>query len=104
MSQSKNYPNLIKKIVKFFIVFFLMVLMGVFVRGRAVAQNSFERRNIVAVVPKNFPPQYSLSDEGRPTGFAIEAMDYVASYAGIEVTYLMKNPSLARNLKGQFLP
>lgn len=40
-----------------------------------------------AVVPASFPPQYSLNDQGEPTGFAIEVMDRVAAIAGLRIQY-----------------
>jgi PAS domain S-box-containing protein len=42
---------------------------------------------VVAVFPADFPPQYSLDEQGRPTGFAIDSMDAIARLAGLRVTY-----------------
>ncbi len=44
-------------------------------------------RKIVAAVPENWPPEYSLNRQGRPEGFAVEILDAVASRAGLKVSY-----------------
>lgn len=44
-----------------------------------------------AAVPKEFPPQYSLDERGRPQGFAIEVLDGVARQAGLTVEHLPVN-------------
>lgn len=38
-------------------------------------------------VMRDWPPEYSLDDQGEPTGFAVDIMDAVAERAGLEVTY-----------------
>ena len=45
--------------------------------------------NVVAVVPRSWPPQYSVDDSGQPTGFAIDVMDAIAARAGLTVTYVI---------------
>ena len=44
-------------------------------------------RNVVAVVPRDWPPQYGVDADGKPTGFAIEIMDKIAALAGLWVSY-----------------
>jgi len=44
-------------------------------------------RPVIAVVPRDWPPQYSLDDEGRPAGFAIDVMNEIAARAGLKVIY-----------------
>jgi len=45
---------------------------------------------ILAAVPANFPPQYSIDKKtGRPTGFAIDLMDEVARRAGLSIRYIV---------------
>ena len=46
-------------------------------------------RNVVAVVPRSWPPQYSVDDSGQPTGFAIDVMNEIAARAGLTVTYVI---------------
>jgi ABC-type amino acid transport substrate-binding protein len=33
---------------------------------------------IIAAVPANWPPQYSLDEDGNPTGFAIDVLNHLA--------------------------
>jgi signal transduction histidine kinase len=46
-------------------------------------------QNVVAVVPRNWPPQYQVDQNGKPVGFAIDVMDEVAARAGLTVTYIV---------------
>jgi signal transduction histidine kinase len=46
-----------------------------------------EPREVIAGIPRSWPPQYSLDDNGNPTGFAIDIMNEVAARAGVRVTY-----------------
>ncbi len=45
--------------------------------------------NVVAVVPRHWPPQYLVDQNGKPAGFAIDVMNEVAARAGLTVTYLI---------------
>ena len=47
--------------------------------------------NVVAVIPRSWPPQYQLNSDGTPGGFAIEVMDEVALRAGLTVTYIIRD-------------
>ena len=55
------------------------------------ARDSSKPRTIVAAVPKSWPPQYSLDENGKPTGFAIDVMEEVAKRAGLTVEYSIKD-------------
>ena len=44
-------------------------------------------RTLRAAVPANFPPLYTLDAAGRPTGFAVDVMNAVATAAGLRVEY-----------------
>jgi PAS domain S-box-containing protein len=46
-------------------------------------------RNVVAVVPRSWRPQYQLNSDGKPGGFAIEVLEEVALRAGLTVTYIV---------------
>ena len=46
-----------------------------------------QRRNVIAVVPRSWPPQYQQDAEGNPIGFAIDVMNEVAKRAGLTITY-----------------
>ena len=56
---------------------------------------------VKAVVPKFFPPQYSVDKAGNPAGFAIDVMDRVADKAGIKIEYTVVNTwdDVAREIK-----
>jgi PAS domain S-box-containing protein len=61
----------------------------------ALAESEFDEianppsRNVVAVVPRSWPPQYQLNSDGTPGGFAIDVMEEVALRAGLTVTYIV---------------
>jgi ABC-type amino acid transport substrate-binding protein len=63
----------------------LVVVGALFPAQPAGSQES--PRTVVAAIPRHFPPQYRLDDQGRPGGFAIEAMEAVARSAGLRVNY-----------------
>ena len=44
-------------------------------------------RELIAAVPRDFPPQYQLDESGRPAGFAIDVMEAVAGRTGVKVRY-----------------
>ncbi len=44
-------------------------------------------RNVIAGVPRSWPPQYSVDENGNPTGFAIDVMDEIAARTGLRVDY-----------------
>jgi PAS domain S-box-containing protein len=61
----------------------------------ALAQSESEKRavsaprNIVAVVPRSWPPQYDVDADEKPIGFAIDVMNAIAARAGLSVTYIV---------------
>jgi ABC-type amino acid transport substrate-binding protein len=36
---------------------------------------------LIAAIPRSFPPQYGVDDQGQPYGFAIDVMNAVAAEA-----------------------
>lgn len=48
------------------------------------------KEKIIAAVPRSFPPHYLLDAEGKPSGFAIDVMERLATFAGLKVEYLIK--------------
>lgn len=46
-----------------------------------------KKMNVTAGVISNFPPQYSLDENGQPQGFAIDTMDAIAKIANVHVDY-----------------
>ena len=60
--------------------------------GQALSQESSSGSRsttdkIIAAVPSNFPPQFSVDPQGNPAGFAIDVMNEVARLANIEIEY-----------------
>lgn len=45
---------------------------------------------VIAVVPREFPPQYTTDRLGQADGFAIEIIEQVAALANLKVTFVMK--------------
>ncbi len=52
-----------------------------------VVPTTTEMPNIIAGIPKSWPPQYDTSDDGKPIGFAIDIMNAIAARAGVNITY-----------------
>ena len=50
-----------------------------------IAQNL----SVTVVVPRNFPPQYSIDENGKPSGFAIDIMEQIATLAKLQITYVV---------------
>jgi PAS domain S-box-containing protein len=46
-------------------------------------------RDVVAAVPRDWPPDYSLSARGAPRGFAVDVFNAVADLAHLHVTYIV---------------
>ena len=60
--------------------------------GPAVAAPpATELLEVVAVIPRDSPPEYQLDEAGRPGGFAIELMELIAQRAGLKVTYRVED-------------
>ena len=69
-------------------VLLLIILIFPHQTGRAYAQQGAVE--FLAGVPANFPPHYSIdSQTGKPTGFAIDAMEEVARRSGIKIRYVV---------------
>ena len=51
---------------------------------KALEHNS---RNIIAAIPRSWPPDYSVDNYGNPSGFAIDIMNAVADQIGYSVEY-----------------
>ena len=78
-----------------FIVLALQTAGAVVIGSAVLAQEKganateAERRKIIAVVPRSWPPQYQVGEDGKPVGFAIDVMNEVAARAGLTVDYLI---------------
>ena len=76
---------------KGFISFFFLMLL-LLPRLVFTAQDMGEETlEVVAAIPRHFPPQYILDKQGLPGGFAVEVMDAVAREVGIKVTYRIQD-------------
>ena len=64
---------------------------SVLAQDKGPATTGADRREVVAGVPRFWPPQYSVDENGRPTGFAIDVMNEIAARAGVRVTYRVKD-------------
>lgn len=68
-----------------------------------------EKKEIIALVPAHWPPQYLTDDEGRSSGFAIDVMNEIARLGNLKVTY-KKFPSFSatvdalKNGEGDLIP
>ena len=47
------------------------------------------RLSVKIAVLANFPPQYALDDNGKPTGFAVDVMNQVARLANLDPDYVV---------------
>ncbi|MEJ2619581.1 MAG: transporter substrate-binding domain-containing protein, partial [Candidatus Thiodiazotropha sp.] len=43
--------------------------------------------HLIAAIPRSFPPEYGVDDQGQPYGFAIDVMNAVAEQAGLTLEY-----------------
>ncbi len=58
-----------------------------FAQPRAANMADPTTREIIAGVPRSWPPQYSVDESGNPIGFAIDVMEEIAARAGLRVGY-----------------
>jgi PAS domain S-box-containing protein len=68
----------------------LSLLLIVFVRSLpAFSDNGVnsDHKNIIAGIPRSFPPQYITDEKGISTGLAIDLMDAIALKAGLHIQY-----------------
>ena len=70
-----------------FVVAFVALVAGP--GSSAVAQEGAGAgmREVVAGVPRFWPPQYGVDGNGEPVGFAIDVMNEIATLAGVRVSY-----------------
>ncbi|MBN2340444.1 MAG: transporter substrate-binding domain-containing protein [Deltaproteobacteria bacterium] len=67
----------------------------------AKVPNDAQKTKVTAGVLSNFPPQYTLDDDGTPQGFAVDIMNEIAARARLQVTYVVYDswPALLSALK-----
>jgi ABC-type amino acid transport substrate-binding protein len=81
-------PTFLFPIFAIFLAWTVSVPASLAQNNAGAAANSAPR-NVVAVVPRSWPPQYSVDDSGLPAGFAIDVMNEVAARANLTVTYVI---------------
>lgn len=87
------------------LTFAFIISVLTFVSTTISADNNSEAKDgkavVKAVVPKFFPPQYSVDKAGNPKGFAIDVMDRIAEIAGIKIEYSVVDTweDVAREIK-----
>ncbi|MGH6660588.1 MAG: transporter substrate-binding domain-containing protein, partial [Rhodospirillales bacterium] len=64
-----------------------MTAPGALAEDKPPAASKPITREVIAVVPRSWPPQYDLDENGNPIGFAIDVMNEITARAGISVTY-----------------
>ncbi|MEE9250868.1 MAG: PAS domain S-box protein, partial [Alphaproteobacteria bacterium] len=73
-------------------------IFGMTLAPAALAQdrgtNAPALREVVATVPRSWPPQYSVDENGKPVGFAIDVMEEIAALASLRVIYHIKDSFL----------
>jgi len=69
---------------------------------KATASRAAQPDELVAAVPANLPPLYSLRPDGEPTGFAVEMLRQLAPRAGYRLRFVVTaNQTEAMNLVAQ---
>lgn len=83
-----RYPFLLKLVLTAPIIWAAVVPLAL-AESKSGEIAGTHSKNVIAVVPRSWPPQYQLNSDGTPGGFAIEVMAEVASRAGLTVTYVL---------------
>ena len=72
-------------------LFIIFITLLAFFPGAVTASGQEDEPAILkAAFLVNFPPQYLLSDSGKPAGFAFEVIDEVARLADFKIEYVIK--------------
>ena len=69
----------------------IVLILSLFVYLFTYPLDAKQSEKIIAVVPKYFPPQYSLDEDGKPTGFAIDVFNKIAKNLNYDVEYIVKD-------------
>ncbi|SDE09294.1 transporter substrate-binding domain-containing protein [Rhodospira trueperi] len=67
--------------------FALMIVGGCQASTLAVADTTPTGAPVVAAVPTQFPPYYTLGNDGEPGGYAVDVFNAIARRAGLHVVY-----------------
>ncbi|SCA55886.1 membrane hypothetical protein [Candidatus Terasakiella magnetica] len=69
------------------LLYFHIYSLFVFLITIVASNSSFAKDEYIAAMPANFPPHYSLTSSGQPTGFAIDVLNAIAKKEKIKITY-----------------
>lgn len=75
------------------LLFLLCLIVSVTTTGDELAPGDTfsSERVLIAIIPRDSPPDYELDANGRPVGFAIEVMELIARRAGFKVRYQVED-------------
>jgi PAS domain S-box-containing protein len=74
-------------LLAFSVIAFLSMTVRPGVVSASARSDPEQALSVIAAVPENWPPHYSMTKDGRPTGMAIEMLEAVARLANLKVTY-----------------
>jgi len=57
----------------------------------AQPQNNHELNEIIAGIPRSFPPQYFINEQGKPAGLAIDQIESIANKANLKIRFQVMN-------------
>ena len=77
-----------RKIRQTLSVMLICLLLPLIPATGTAAADSSRAQVITAAVLNDFPPLYALDKKGKPVGFAIDILEYVAQRSGLTVQYL----------------
>ena len=80
-----------KKLSGFIRLLLLLLSLTVVCSGQATEPANIRKISVKIATLANFPPQYSLDDNGEPTGFAVDVMNQVADFANLAPVYIVFN-------------
>ncbi len=58
---------------------------------KQLARQQLNQRTITAAMPRKFPPQYAVDENGKPVGFAIDVIEKIATKAGFKLIYQIED-------------
>ncbi|MGD1806127.1 EAL domain-containing protein [Dapis sp. BLCC M126] len=58
---------------------------------KQLARQQLNQTTITVAMPRNFPPQYTVDENGKPVGFAIDVMEKIAATVGLKLIYKIED-------------
>ncbi|WP_419660938.1 two component system sensor kinase, hybrid [Desulfosarcina variabilis str. Montpellier] len=78
-----------KRLSGFILLWLFFSSLCVICSAHATPAENDPRLSVKIAVLANFPPQYALDDNGKPTGFAVDVMNQVARLANLDPDYVV---------------